>query len=305
MAWKILQPEPNQPTQENQVRRDLPLADAIAAKTNSRLNTIIQKTSEAPKAANDNMEAPKAANDNAGVWSTSGKVEVASTQSRLDELRKALGKYTEETKATEAEVFEDLTSEQEVRVPTKEEQMPEPVLETGQTEVKAPFPQYTSLSGIDINNLPAHVPEAAGVANLLQIRDLETKMRGEVAGLKKFNGDAGNVINYINRQGFTGLSGEFFARIISAAEAKRYESKSKAIEIINEATKKIEKLKEASSEVDPGAIRAFEILSAKPSVEMPIGYKTGGGAKFLKAVNDNTSANAFIIALQAANKKAA
>lgn len=300
MAWKILQPEqPNLPT----VKQDLSLADAIAAKTNSRLNTIIEKISEAPKDANDNMEAPKAANDNASVWSTSGKVEVPSTESRLDELRKALGKYTEETETTEAEMFEDHTPEQEVRVPTKEEQMPEPVMETKQPEVKASFSQYTSLSGIDVNNLPKNVPEAKGIMSMSAKYEIQNNLKEEMGVWRARRENvqwASEVLS--SREGVDEWTKEYFQTLIAANNSNISKINTKAEGLIKVAEEEMGHLGEVG-EVDETATRAFATLEQMrvKGFEFPA-YKGSDGGLFAKSfspANDN-SAEAFISALKKA-----
>ncbi len=304
MAWKILQPEPNQPTQENQVRRDLPLADAIAAKTNSRLNTIIQKTSEAPKAANDNMEALKAANDNAGVWSTSGKVEVASTESRLEQLRAALRAATNaEANADKGEVGEVHVTEPVVAVSASEERAPEPVLETGQTEVKASLPQYTSLSGIDVNNLPKNIPEARGIVSMSAKYEIQNNLKEEMSVWKARRENIEWASQMLSSKGdVDDWTKDYFKTLIGANENNIGKINAKAENLVQKADEEISELGEVVG-VDEASIKAFATLTHIRSERFnSTVYRGANGSKFAETfelANDN-SALAFINALKKA-----
>lgn len=289
MAWKLLQPE--QPNPATQAKPDVSLADAIAAKTNSRLNTIIGKTSGAPKAANDHE----------GTFSMSGKAEVPSTESRLDELRKALAKHAEEMQAVQPEVAEVTSFEPEAIPTVVTEKTLEPVLETKEPAVKASFAPYTSFSGINLKDLPKHIPEAKDVGKLMEINQLQTTMKLEVGDLKNLTVNADKLNKFISELQPTGISKEFLKRIASVVTTKREEATKKASEIVAGTNEKIALLQTEVGEIDPTAVRLFEVISGMHNTaEMPKGYKVGGGKELWRAANDNSPANALIKALKKA-----
>lgn len=278
----------------------------MSGKVNTKPGEKLAAT-EAPKTVEERLRSamvqhsPKIAENeapekNVEAWSTSGKVEVASTESRLNQLRAALERHNAEMQTNN----EDLGAE---KVPASMEDV-QPVIESIKSEAKAPLPQYSSLSGIDVDKLPKNIPEVKGVSKLVEIEKLQTTMKLEVRDLKDFTVNADRINSFISNQELTGISEEFYKRIVAATTAKREEAVKKAGEIVADVNAEIGRLQDKIGEINPMAIKAFDVLSRKPSVEMPKGYKTGGGAEFWNAANDN-SALAFISALENATKKAA
>lgn len=253
----------------NNIRPEL----SMQAKVGARLAEIRNS-----KVANDNEPSKAEANDNnETVLSTSGKVEVASTASRLDALRRALSEHAANDTRGEAEVARKAP----VNLPVAEAEVAE--VKAAKVPEKAIIPQYSDFSGIDINRLPRNVPEARAVTGLLEINKLEAETRNEIADLQKFNENASKVMNYIKSQNFTGMSGEYFDRVIDASNKKISESEVKAEKIAKNAHIQIEEMKAGIGEVNPNTAKVFETIfaiSGRTEGKLPSNYKGGHGGKF-------------------------
>lgn len=258
MAWLVQDGESLMKKVANDNNAEL----SMSGKVNAKLSEIMKANPEkagAFSALKDDFKVETTANDN-NFFSTSGTVEVSSSTSRLDALREALAKHnnTEAVQAPESsEEFPRTVAEQ---VQESEHEVIGSVVDEKQTKFKPAYNvQYPVPTGLDLSRLP-NIPEAKSIETFSEAYKLETAMKQKVGELKGFNVDAKKVINYINSQNFTGLSGEYFDRVVAASNKKIEESIAKARDIVNTKTAEIENLTQGIKPVNPQITRCLGVL---------------------------------------------